>query len=175
MQNTIRIIAVAFSCIAIGAILGAICNIVNGAVSPQYFQSNMPWHNISDIWRAAIAQGIFEGLIYGLMFTSLFSTVYTISTKGQCPYSQVFKFLAGIALVILICWALGGIIALALAALSPQFFSATFNKVPQELHLMHRYAWVGGSIWGIIFGGFLSAILGSIIFRHKWKTQNSKS
>jgi hypothetical protein len=42
-------------------VLGAVTNFINGRVSPLYFRNIMRWNDVSDIPRAAIAQGIFEG------------------------------------------------------------------------------------------------------------------
>ncbi len=144
---------------------------VNGAISPLYFQNILRWHGIQDVWRACIAQGIFEGLIYGFIFSIIFTSVCGIVTKGECTYLQILKFLLAILVAIIICWSLGGIIAMGLAKLSPEFYRRAFRGVPNEPGPMLRYAWVGGSIWGEVLGGFLSAILGSIIFRNKWKKQ----
>jgi hypothetical protein len=42
-----------------GGVLGALTNIINGRVSPLYFQNLMRWSDVSDVPRAAIAQGGF--------------------------------------------------------------------------------------------------------------------
>jgi hypothetical protein len=34
---------------------------------------------------------------------------------------------------------------------------------------MFRYAWVGGSIWGITFGGIIVMIIGTVLFRNMSK------
>ena len=67
------------------------------------------------------------------------------------------------------CWVLGGLIAMGLAALSPEFYRRAFIGVPQEFGPMLRYAWVGGSIWGAEFGGLLSLAIGLVLFRAKWR------
>ena len=66
-------------------------------------------------------------------------------------------------------WAVGGVIAIALSALSPEFYKRTFIGVPDGYAAMFRYAWVGGSIWGITFGGMLVMIIGTILFRNAHK------
>ena len=149
--------------------MGAVTNMLNGAISPLYFRNIMRWHDVQYLWRACIGQGIFEGLIYGTLFAIVFTTVFGVVTKGDCSYSHVFKFLIGIFVTVLGCWILGGIIAMGLATLSPEFYRRTFIGVPEETVPMLRYAWVGGSIWGSIAGGILSAIIGSVIFKLKWE------
>ncbi|ERK03260.1 hypothetical protein HMPREF0860_2478 [Treponema socranskii subsp. socranskii VPI DR56BR1116 = ATCC 35536] len=39
---------------------------------------------------------------------------------------------------------------------------------------MIRYAWVGGSIWGVSFGGILVMIIGTIMFRNNYKQIKDK-
>ena len=56
-----------------------------------------------------------------------------------------------------------------LATLSPEFYQHAFRGVPEDLGQMLSYAWVGGSIWGIQFGGLASVIVGSVLFRAKWR------
>ena len=56
-----------------------------------------------------------------------------------------------------------------LATLSPEFYRHSFHGVPEDFGQMLRYAWVGGSIWGIQFGGLASVIVGSVLFRAKWR------
>ena len=49
--------------------IGATTNAVNGLVSPVYFINILHWHNVENVWRACIAQGIFDGLLTGLFFS----------------------------------------------------------------------------------------------------------
>lgn len=112
---------------------------------------------------------MFEGLIYGILFAAVFATVVGILTKADCPYLCALKFLLGIGIAVLGCRILDGLIAMGLATLSPEFYRRSFIGVPESFGPMLCYAWVGSSIWGGMFGGLLSAILGSVIFRNKWK------
>jgi hypothetical protein len=77
-------------------------------------------------------------------------------------------YLLSISVIALVCWAIGGLIAIGLASLSPEFYRHTFREVPEEFFEMLRYAWVGGSIWGLELGGFAAVIVGSVLFRAKW-------
>jgi hypothetical protein len=56
-----------------------------------------------------------------------------------------------------------------LATLSPEFYRHAFYRVPEDFGEMLRYAWVGGSIWGIEFGGFALTILGWFLFYARWR------
>jgi hypothetical protein len=104
-----------------------------------------------------------------------FSSVYGITTKGNYPYLKVIKAISAMAAAVLCCWMLGGIIALGLSVLSPEFYRHAFIGVPEDFYQMLSYAWVGGSIWGGLFGGILSGILGSIIFANQVKKEKTKS
>src|SRR5580700_1456395 len=52
-----------------GGFLGSATNAVNGSISPGYFVTVMGWHNIEDIWRASVAEGLFEGLLAGVVLS----------------------------------------------------------------------------------------------------------
>lgn len=163
------LIGIAFSGVLLGAILGALANSINGWVSPLYFRNIMQWHDVEDIWRASIAQGILEGIMFGLAFAVIFTTVVGIVSKARSPYGLAAIHMVLIAVAALVCWALGGLAGMGLATLSPEFYRHAFLGVPDEFGPMLRYAWVGGSIWGIVFGGLASVIVGSVLFRAKWR------
>jgi hypothetical protein len=67
------------------------------------------------------------------------------------------------------CWAIGGLLGMAIAILSPEFYRHAFIGVPWGFNDMLAYAWVGGSIWGLEFGGFALTILGSFLFFARWR------
>lgn len=158
-----------------GAFIGASTNAVNGWVSPEYFRNIMRWDEIEQIWRASIAQGIFEGLIYGVLFAIAFTLVVGIVARGRCSYGFALQYQLGILLAIYGCWVAGGLLAMGLATLSPEFYQNTFTGVPDAFGPMLRYAWVGGSIWGAMFGGLLSGILGSVLLALHWRRLNPQT
>jgi hypothetical protein len=162
-------IGLAFTGVLLGAVFGALTNSVNGWVSPSYFRNIMRWHDVADIWRASIAQGILEGLMLGLAFSVIFVSVVGIISRARCPYKTAAAYLVGIAIFAVVGWVIGGLIAMGLAALSPDFFRHAFRGAPRDFAEMLRYAWVGGSIWGLEFGGLASVIVGSVLFRAKWR------
>ncbi len=160
---------VALSGVALGAILGALTNAVNGWVSPLYFRVVLRWDDVQDIWRACVAQGILEGVLSGLVIAVAFTTVVGLVSKGRSPYGLAALHLLLIAAAALACWAIGGVVAIGLAALSPEFYRHTFPGVPEDFGPMIRYAWVGGSIWGVHLGGLAALIVGSVRFRARWR------
>jgi hypothetical protein len=163
--------ATAVTGIALCALVGAVTNAVNGLVSPRYFITVLRWDGVEDIWRAAIAQGIFEGVLFGLFFSLIFTTGTGIITEVSCPWPFALRHLVGIAGGACVFWALGGLIAMLLATISPEFYRAAFFGVPNDFAAMIAYAFVGGSIWGVEFGAFVCVILGLVILRANWRRE----
>ena len=50
---------VGLTCNFIGGFIGAVTDMINGAISPNYFRIIMGW-NFQDIWIVSVAQGIFD-------------------------------------------------------------------------------------------------------------------
>lgn len=161
--------AIAVTGVLASGFLGATTNAVNGRVSPRYFVTILGWNDVADVWRASIAQGALEGLLFGVFFSLVFTTATGIITRAACTYWFAFKHLLGILLGANICWALGGLAAMSLASLSPEFYRHAFIGVPVERGPMLRYAWVGGSIWGAELGGLVCVILGLVVLRANWR------
>jgi hypothetical protein len=155
------------------AALGAAANAVNGRVSPEYFVAVMRWQGVADVWRASIAQGLFEGLLFGVAFALLFTAPVGIITRAACPYGFALRHLLGVLAGAAAGWALGGLAAMGLAALSPEFYRRAFIGVPAEFGPMLRYAWVGGSIVGLQLGGLVSVVLGVVVLRANWRRRTS--
>lgn len=164
------IFLVALTCVLTGGFIGATTNMINGAVSPYYFKSVMYW-DFQDIWTASVAQGILEGLLYGVIFSIIFTTGFGLVTKGQAPYSFAFRQLLKIIVIVFSCWTIAGLLAMFLATLSPDFYKAHFPYTPTDKTEILKFAWVGGSIWGGMIGGLLSAILGVVVTKNSWSKE----
>jgi hypothetical protein len=156
------------------ACLGAITNAVNGWVSPLYFVTILGWHGVEDVWRASIAQGIFEGLLFGVFFSLVFTAGAGVITRASCSYGFAVRHLLGIVAGAFVCWLIGGVAAMGLASLSTEFYRRTFIGVPEEFGPMLAYAWVGGSIWGVEIGGLMSVVLGLVVVRGNWQRSRRK-
>ncbi|QDV22211.1 hypothetical protein [Aureliella helgolandensis] len=167
--NPVALLLIAATASVGGAVIGASTNAINGAVSPLYFRNIMRWHDVEDIWRASIAQGIFEGLIYGIMFSVVFTLVVGLVSHARCSFRFAARHMFVIAVAIYGCWAVGGLVAMGLATLSPEFYRKAFIGVPDHFNPMLRYAWVGGSIWGAMFGALLAVVIGSVLFAMRWR------
>jgi hypothetical protein len=156
-----------------GGVLGALTNLINGRVSPMYFQNIMHWKDVADIPRAAIAQGVFEGLICGLAFGTIFVLAVSVISKLHLRVGHSLCYLALLFGSAFLAWCLGGFLAMLLAWISPDFYRHAFIGVPEDLSSMVRYAWVGGSIWGVQFGGFALLIVWVAVFGLRWNANNS--
>ena len=169
-SNFLTIFLVALTSVLTGGFIGATTNMINGAVSPYYFKIIMGW-DFADIWTASVAQGIWEGLTYGVIFAIIFTTGFGLVTKGQSTFAFAFKQLIKVIIIVYSCWTIGGLIAMFLANLSPDFYISHFPLTPKSKPEMTKFAWVGGSIWGGMIGGLLSAILGIVITKNSWTRQ----
>jgi hypothetical protein len=162
---------VAVTVVLAGAGLGALTNAINGLVSPTYFRTIMGWQDVENIRRAAIAQGIFEGLIYGVLFSFVFTLVVGIVSKARATFGFALKHMLIAGGIALAAWCMGGVLAMGLATLSPEFYRNAFRGVPTDFGEMLKYAWVGGSIWGVMFGAVLSLTIASITVMVDWLWQ----
>ena len=80
------LIGLAVTGVLTGAVLGALTNSINGWVSPLYFCNILGWDDVGDVWRASIAQGIFEGLLFGFFLAIVFTIVVGCVSKSRCSY-----------------------------------------------------------------------------------------
>lgn len=173
-SNFLTIFFVALTCVLAGGFIGATTNMINGAVSPYYFKVIMYW-DFQDIWTASVAQGILEGLLYGVIFAVIFATGLGLVTKGQSSYNFALRQILKIVAIVFSCWTIGGLIAIFLSLLSPDFYKVHFPLTPLDKVEMVKFAWVGGSIWGGMIGGLLGAILGVIVTKNSWTKQITTS
>ena len=169
-SNYTTIFKVALTCVLTGGLFGAFTNMINGAVSPYYFQSVMGW-DFPEIWTACVAQVILEGLLYGFFCSLIFTTGFGVITKGKATFKFAINQIMKIMVIVFSCWAIGGILAVFLSNLSPQFYIKHFPYAPLDRFDRTMFAWVGGSIWGGILGGLLSSILGVVVVKNSWNKE----
>jgi hypothetical protein len=163
------LLLIALTAVGLASSLGGLTNAINGAVSPYYFRTIMRWYDVQQIWRASVAQGIFEGLIYGAVFAFVFTLVLGIASKAHVTYLFALRHLLLAGGIALTAWGIGGILGMGLACLSPDFYRNTFIGVPTDFSQMLCYAWVGGSIWGVMFGTALSGVIASVVASVVWR------
>lgn len=168
----VALFGIALAATAAGGLLGAATNAINGAVSPIYFVNILRWEHVEDVGRAAVAQGIFEGLIYGAIFAVIFTLVVGTVSKARATFGFGLRHLATAGVVALSSWCLGGVLAIGLAALCADFYRSTFIGVPSEFGAMLKYAWVGGSIWGVLFGAVLAVVIACVMAATDWRRRN---
>jgi hypothetical protein len=92
-----------------------------------------------------------------------------IFTRAACTYGFALKHLLGVVAGACLCWFVGGLAGMGLAALSPEFFQHHFVRVPEDWNEMLGYAWAGGSILGLQAGGFVSLVLSLVLLRMNWR------
>jgi len=168
------LVGIALVVIAAGGVMGAATNAVNGAVSPTYFRAVMGWLRVENVWRAAVAQGIFEGLLYGVVFAGVFTLALGAASRGRPSFAFALRHLALAGAIALGGWCIGGALAMGLAALSPEFYRSAFIGVPSETGEMLKFAWVGGSIWGVLLGAVLAAVIASITAATEWRRRAAR-
>jgi hypothetical protein len=97
----------------------------------------------------------------------LFAGVVGFVSKAKCPITLSARYLGGILIAALTLWGLGGLAGWTLATIDPGWYQSHF-LAPTDVAEVPRFAFVGGSIWGLQFGGIASVILGCILFRAHW-------
>ena len=162
----LSILAIAATVAFAAIFVGATTNMINGAISPFYFNDIMGF----DAWWECVAQGILEGVVFAIALSAVYATTLAILTQGTCTYSAGVRWLALIVCAVYIFWLLGGCCAVALAALRPLFYQRLFiNAATADYKQILAFAWVGGSIWGAYIGGPLSVVAGLTFFPLYWR------
>src|SRR5271165_6158085 len=111
-HHPVALIGLAVTGILAAAALGAVTNGINGWISPLYFRNILRWHDVADVWRASIAQGIFEGLLFGFFLALVFTVVAGCVSKARCSYRFGAGILVFVAIATLVCWAIGGLLGM---------------------------------------------------------------
>jgi hypothetical protein len=150
----------AFLCVFAGAFIGASTNAVNGALSPEYYRAVLGW-DFPGIWAASVAQGIMKGALYGVLF-AVFILLVVLLSKRRISWGHIRRPILKAAGLVYLAWLAGGVISLLLACVSPDFYRNIFREVPPQLIPLMKFAWVGGSIQGAVYGGLVSAIVTAI-------------
>jgi hypothetical protein len=151
-----------------GVFLGAVTNAVNGAVSPQYFRDVMgwTWRAIPNVWLASIEEGMLEGMAYGFGYALIFVTLTCILSACRCYLGTAGKYSLIAFAITLIFWAIGGACGIAYAYAFPDHCDPCFFGYHASRDSLLCYAWVRGSIWGIVYGGLPAVVITSVTCVH---------
>lgn len=152
-------------------LLGILTNMINGWVSPEYFRVVMRW-DFDHIWSASVIQGALEGLIWGLLIVIGFSVAFHRITAGEGSFHFARRYLLRLVLISAAAWVLTGALALAISALNPHYFHALIRLAPPSGPEQMRFAWVGGSITGVVWGGLVGAVFTLMAMGRDWKKGN---
>jgi MFS family permease len=158
-----------FTGVILAIILGASCNGINVQICSSYFPIVLRWEMRESFFRMAIAQGIFEGLLFGIGFSLVFTITALCMFKKKLSYYLGLRYLLIIIFGAILGWFIGGIIMYGLACLSPTWIETQFMR-GNLFEPATRFAWVGGSINGMIWGGFIFLII-SIVFMYQKSLQ----
>jgi len=151
-----------------GFVLGAFTGVLNGLISPVYFLNVMNW-NVDVVWPAAMREGMLEGSVYGFAYSICFIVLISVFSERMCRYKVALKYAFATLGLAFVWWIIGGIVAIILVVIFPDLrYSSYFGFHHSGANLI-RYAWVRGSIWGIVDGGLLSVFLtnGCYWLRHQ--------
>ncbi len=154
--------------LAVGVLLGALTNVVNGSVSPWYFAAVMGWEEREAPTRA-IFQGMLEGAALGLIFGVVTAMSFAASTGFRGTAGLALRSLLTGTVVALACWAVGGACAVLFVWAAPDLYRATFYPVPPGVGPALRFAWVGGSIWGAYAGCVLGGVAVCVSQHVRWR------
>lgn len=106
------------------------------------------------------------GLAGGAMVGTGFALAVRLIPRAASPLHVARLSLLRIAVCVVLGWFLGGSAGVWLATVSPEFLQMTFVGVPSGHSDVLRYAWVGGSLWGMELGGAAITLKEALAF---WK------
>lgn len=154
-----------------GAALGAATNAITASFAADYFRVVMGWWELDDLWRAAVAEGVFAGLLTGFFGALVFCVFVGITTGCRASFATLARALILAGSAALVGWVLGGLIGIGLAHLSPERFENTL-PVPEVRTIdfdATTYGWAGGSLAGLFLGALAAAVVGAVRIRARWK------
>jgi hypothetical protein len=121
---------------------------------------------------AAVPPVRFQAIELALLFAC--SVAGTVS-RGAKLLPRSLYYLGWVAIIGLGGWVVGGLAAMGLASFSPEFYRNSIIGAPQEQAALLRYAWVGGSIWGIELGGVIGTVLACVVYRNTARRPSRRS
>ena len=148
-----------------GALLGAMTNTVNGAVSPDFFRDVMGGHWLSDadVWLASIRQGLFEGAARGTEYAILFVVLTCVFSARRCYLGAAARCALLALILALSFWVAGGATGMAYTQWFPKHCSPRYFGWHTSTESLLRYAWARGAYWGIIYGGLPAVVITSAL------------
>lgn len=150
--------------VASGATIGASTNAINSYISPEYYQIILEW-DFQGIWAASVAQGVMEGVAYGVLFSIVILVSILIFRRGTA-WPKVAQHILKAIFLVYLSWLLGGMIALLLASISPDFYMGFIDREGIQVVSLLKFAWVGGSIKGAMYGALVGALITAIAIKN---------
>ena len=157
--------------IGLTAFLGALTNLVNAFLSPEYFTLVMRLSFEATPWFA-VRQGIFEGSLYSLILSSLIIVSCGKSSCWKAQFGSVLRYILFALAGALIFWIIGGIVGVTLSLLVPHILVDRIFVFATRIEDLMSFSWVAGSIQGIVLGGIISTFVVTKRFQKQWLKNN---
>jgi hypothetical protein len=141
----------------LGSAFGAMTNLVNGLISPQFFADVM---NIrDDLWLNSVRNGIIRGAMFGAVYGTVFVLLLAWISRPRCEPAVALRYVALTILFALALWILGGLLATLYVSLTGALADPFWlgKHASQSSRLL--YAWVRGSIFAVEACGIVSVLL----------------
>lgn len=156
-----------------GGSCGGLLNVVNGWVSPPYFElifyypGGAPSWTPAELYWHSVLQGVVEGTVSGAVISALFAAYVFVISTASCPFAVSIRFLRGMFLTVMAFGGIGGLNGALIGAVLP---SSWLPFIPPGALRWEasRWLWVGGAIWGAYLGALVSLIRGCNLFRRDW-------
>ena len=158
-----------------GAIAGGLTNAASAGFDTEFFRAALRWWDIKDVWRAAIAEGVFAGALIGFFGSLVFALWIGLATRCRIGHAALLRALALCAGTAIAAWVVGGLIGIGIAHLSPERFERLF-WIPegQEVDFdATTFGWCGGSIAGLNLGALAGMVVAGVQVRSRWKSEQA--
>lgn len=143
--------------VATSMALGALANVLNGWVCPEYFSYVMGWDPDSNIWLRSILQGPLEGFVIGGVLSVTFFGVGSLLTRFRLTFSRATRYLIAIVMAAVLAAVVAG-----LTLMSVEGVRDVVLYSPDE-RFSPSFGWVAGSISGLEQGGAFAAFIALIV------------
>ena len=151
---------------AAGATLASAAAFVNLMIYDDFFRRG--W--ASPDWASVLAEATRLGLMAGALFGFIYVAGLVAITRLRAPVEFAMGCLGHGALVVAIFWLLGGTLAWLTAHAIPGMWGSGGTVLPYAPPPpdLYGYAWVGGSMYGMIAGVVPALIVALLLVYRRW-------
>lgn len=145
--------------VAVSVMLGALANVLNGWICPEYFILVMRWPEDSNIWLRSILQGMLEGFVIGLVLSVAFFGVGSLLTGFRLTFGRASRYLAAVVIAAVASAVCAGLILSQVDSIR----TIVLYSVPGPMSPSPSFGWVAGCISGLEQGGAAAALVALIV------------